>query len=282
VRLLLDPLNRSLEVPEHPLRIVSLVPSVTELVFELGAGDRVVGVSRYCSQPDDGGLDGKARVGGQKDPDLDAICALSPDLVLAVKEENLRRDVEELGARGVAVYVADVRTVAAARALVGELCDLCDGSAAAAATISSEIGEAIDGARAIAASHPAVPVFCPVWRDPWISIGPGTYMFDLLRLAGAIPVPPAPATEQRYPKVSLSAVRAASPVLTLLPDEPYPFSAADAAELATVAPAQLVDGKLLGWYGRRTTGIVELARRIDGAARARHRGSSPAKGSVLS
>jgi hypothetical protein len=182
----------------------------------------------------------------------------------------------------VAVYVADVRTVEAARALVGELCDLVDGSAAAAAAISTEIGDGIAGARTLAASHPPVPVFCPVWRDPWISIGPGTYMFDLLRLAGARPVPPAPATEQRYPKVSLASVRAAGPVLALLPDEPYPFSAADAAELATVAPAELVDGKLLGWYGRRTAGIVELARRIDSAARAGRRGSPPEKGSVLS
>jgi ABC-type Fe3+-hydroxamate transport system substrate-binding protein len=266
MRLIEDALERRLEIPERPSRIVSLVPSVTELVHDLGAGGRVVGVSRYCTEPA-GRLDGAARVGGQKDPDLDAVCALAPDLVLAVKEENLRRDVEALEARGVAVYVADVRTVEDGLALVGEVADLVGAEASAADAVSRAARAGIDEARAIAASHAPVPIFCPIWRDPWLTVGADTYIYDVLRLCGARPVPPGSRGDRRYPKVTLDEVRAAGPVLALLPDEPYAFGAADVAELASFVRAEAVDGKLLGWYGRRIAGIVELAKRIDAAAR---------------
>ena len=260
-----DALERSLEVAELPERIVSLVPSVTELLFDLGAGDRVVGVSRYCVEPA-GALDGLARVGGQKDPDLDAICALAPDLVLAVKEENLRRDVAALEARRVPVYVADVRSVEDALALVGEVADLVGAGAANAARLLDSMSRGVARARELAARHPPVRTFCAVWRDPWITVGPDTYAWDVLRLCGALPVPAAGRGDRRYPKVHLDEVRAAAPRLALLPDEPYPFTAEEAAELSVWVPAERVDGKLLGWYGRRTGGIVELAERIDAAA----------------
>jgi ABC-type Fe3+-hydroxamate transport system substrate-binding protein len=257
MRLIEDALERELAVPDTPARIVSLVPSLTELVYAVGAGGRLVGASRYCSEPR-GELDGLRRVGGQKDPDLDAIVALEPDLVLAVKEENLARDVESLAGRGIAVYVADVCTVEQAVGLIGEIADLVDGTPRVAEQLAAAARAGVDEARRLA-PDPPLPVFCPVWRDPWITLSPQTYMFDALRTCGGRPVPPG-RHDRRYPKVTLDEVRAAAPRLVLLPDEPYAFSAEDAAELAAIAPAHHVDGKLLGWYGPRTAGLPALAR----------------------
>lgn len=259
-RLIEDALDRPLELRERPARIVSLVPSVTELIFDLGAGDRVVGVTRYCTEPA-GALAGVRRIGGTKDPDLAAIIALEPELVLAVKEENLARDVAALEAAGVPVYVADVRSVEDALGFIGEVADLVDGEAGAADAIRARVRSGIDEARRIAAGR-SVRVFCPVWRDPYISISSDTFLWDVLVTCGAEPLlagRPSDHHGHRYPKVTLDQVRSARPDAILLPDEPWAFTERDAAELSAIAPAAVVDGRLLHWYGARTAGIARVA-----------------------
>jgi hypothetical protein len=164
--------------------------------------------------------------------------------------------------------VADVCTVEDALALVGELADLVDAPAARAHAIADEVRAGVDEARAIAGTHPPVPLFCPIWRDPWLTISPPTYMFDLLRLAGGEPGPRG-RPDQRYPKVTLDAVRASSPAVVLLPDEPYSFAASDGAELAALLPTARIhftDGKRLCWYGRRTAAVASLAALLARAA----------------
>lgn len=258
-RLIEDALERTVRVPSRPLRIVSLVPSVTELLFDLGAGERVVGVSRYCSEPATG-LERLKRVGGQKDPDLAEVRALSPDLVIAVREENLKRDIERLEADGVSVYVADVRTVEDAVALIGEIGDLIDATPSAIASLRGEIAAGVAEARR-AAPSPPVSVFVPVWRDPWIAPSSDTYLYEALRAAGGAPIL-AGTPARRYPKVTLDQVREAAPQAILLPDEPYAFGAADAAEMERIAPTALVDGKALTWYGRRTAHLAAVAQTL--------------------
>ena len=260
VRIIEDSLDRFVEVPDTPLRIVSLVPSLTELLWDLGAASRVRAITGFCVEPA-GAWEGVARIGGPKDPDLDAIAHLAPDLVLVVKEENHARDVAWLAERGIPVYVADVRTVEDAAALIGEIGDLVDGDPAAIERLSVAVRAGIEEARAVAAAHPPISVFVPIWRDPWLHPSPDTYIFDTLEVCGARPIVLGK-RDSRYPKVSLDAVRAARPGLAILPDEPYAFGPADAVELAPIAPALLVDGKELGWYGKRTAGIGTLARRI--------------------
>jgi ABC-type Fe3+-hydroxamate transport system substrate-binding protein len=254
-----DAVERHIEVPDTPARIVSLVPSVTELVHAVGAGERLVGVSRYCCAPPE--VEALPRVGGQKDPDLDAIAALRPDLVLAVKEENLARDVEALAARGIAVYVADVRSLDDAIGLIGEIGDLVDGESARIEALRASAVQGVQDARRFA-QHFAFGrprrVFCAVWRDPWITVSRDTYMYEVIQACGGEPVPPG-RHDRRYPKVTLDEVRAARPAAILLPDEPYAFGPTDAAELSSIAPVGLVDGKLLGWYGVRTAGIAAVA-----------------------
>ena len=265
-----DALGRPLEVARWP-RIVSLVPSLTELVFDLGAGDRLIGCTRYCTEPVDG-LAGVARVGGQKDPDVDAILALAPDLVLAVEEENLERDVERLSAAGVPVYVANVRTVEDAVALIGEIGDAIDADPSRAQPLIEAVRAGVIAARRSPTAH-SPTVFCPVWRDPWITISQGTYAWDALVLVGARPL--ALATRQtkdrRYPKVELAAVIAARPDVVLLLDEPFPFAERDVAELKALLPATRVvrcDGKALLWYGHRTGELASLAQRLSPLAAA--------------
>lgn len=228
-----------------PRRIVSLVPSATETLFALGAGGRLVGRTRWCTRP----ATRVARlpaVGGTKDPDLDAIRALRPDLVLANAEENRAQDLEAL-AREVAVHVAfprDVPGVLADLAVLGERL----GAPEAAAALAARIVAQRDALRVRARPFRFA---CAIWRGPWRFCGPDTYASALLQEAGGVNVaPPGPG---RYPPLEPAELPAAAPDVVLLTSEPFPFRAEHAAELGPLAPrARLADGQLLGWHGART------------------------------
>jgi len=248
-----------------PRRIVSLVPSLTEALFALGLGPRVVGVTDWCIHPADG-VAGLPKLGGTKNPDLPAILALAPDLVIANREENRRRDVERLEAAGIAVWVTYPRTVREGAQLLRELAGL--GAEGAAVR---DVVEPVEAAIAEAERRPParrLRVFCPIWRDPWMSIGADTYADDLLRLCGGENVF-AGRDERRYPRVTLAEVEAAAPEVVLLPDEPYRFAEADVAELSRLdLPAardgriHLIDGTWVSWYGPRIARAVGALRAL--------------------
>jgi ABC-type hemin transport system substrate-binding protein len=246
-----------------PQRIVSLVPSLTEALFALGLGDRVVGVTDWCVYPA-AALSGLPRVGGTKNPDLDAVRALAPDLVIANHEENTRRDVERLRAAGFAVWVTYPRTVHDAVALLRELASR-GGRVAELASVVEPIEAAVERAR-----HEAPPrrarFFCPIWKEPWMAVGADTYAHDLLTLCGGQNVF-ADRDERRYPLVREEEIVAAAPEVVLLPDEPYAFGSRDVAELrALPVPAardgriHLIDGTLVSWYGPRIGRAIERLR----------------------
>jgi ABC-type Fe3+-hydroxamate transport system substrate-binding protein len=236
-------------------RIVSLIPSITEILFAIGAGDRVVGCTIYCTEPAEG-VATKTRVGGEKNPKLELIRDLGADLVIANVEENVREHVETLRAWGIAVHVTYPRTVAEGIRLVGELGDLLE-----AGPRAREIGTALrvryDEVRAAAAGRRPRRVFCPIWRRPYMTINRDTYVHDMLAVAGGENVFASAA--KRYPEVTLEEVAAAAPEVVLLPDEPYRFRAVHRGDFAAYPdlPAvrdgrlPLVDGKLLSWYGPR-------------------------------
>jgi ABC-type Fe3+-hydroxamate transport system substrate-binding protein len=262
-----DALSRQVELPAAPQRIVSLVPSLTELLYELGCGARVVGVSDYCVHPQ-AALAQVARVGGQKDPDLLRLLALQPELVIVAKEENLRRDVERLVAAGVPVYVTDVRTLPQALALPSELGPLCGAAPEAVTALAQRMRAGVEAAaeKAAAQKRP-VRALIAVWQEPWIVAGPDTYMHAVL---SALRIENAAAgldRRQRYPKLTADEIRALAVDLdvVLLPSEPYPFTAellpAITRELAV--PARLCDGTVACWYGPRTARIGELLAALD-------------------
>jgi len=240
-----------------PARIVSLVPSLSEALFVLGLGDRVVGVTDWCVHPADA-VAQLPKVGGTKDPDLDVIVALRPDLVIANHEENTERAVRKLEAAGLRVWVTYPRTVRDGVALLGELADLGASDALRGQVVGSAEAalERAELERAGAGSAGA-RVFCPIWREPWMTIGRDTYAHDMLALCGGENVF-ADWGDRRYPRISLDDVRTAAPDVVLLPDEPYAFGPEHVRELAQLdIPAArsgriaLIDGTWLSWYGPR-------------------------------
>ena len=235
-------------------RIVSLVPSLTEALFALGLGPRVVGVTDWCVHPA-ADVAALPKVGGTKNPTLARVVELRPDLVIANQEENRERDVAKLRAAGLCVWVTYPRTVAEGIAVTRELAAL-GAPAERAEPLLASLDAAFANARA---SRPAIPtrVFCPIWKSPWMAVGSDTYADDLLVLCGGANVF-ADRRERRYPIVSDDEIVAARPEVILLPDEPYAFGARDVAELAALdTPASRVgrihclDGTLISWYGPR-------------------------------
>jgi ABC-type hemin transport system substrate-binding protein len=244
---------------------VSLVPSLTEAVFALGLGERVVGVTEWCVHPAEG-VAKLPKLGGTRTPDLAAILALAPDLVIANQEENRRRDVERLEAAGVKVWLTYPRTVAEGAQLLAELAELGASPEARRRVVEPVLEAVAEAERARPAE--GVPVFCPIWRDPWMVVGADTYAHDLLTLAGGRNVFAAP-RGRRYPRVTLDEVVAAAPEVVLLPDEPYAFGAEDVAELRRLPlPAaqngriHLIDGTWVSWYGPRIARALPALRHL--------------------
>jgi ABC-type hemin transport system substrate-binding protein len=252
-------------LPTPPARIVSLVPSLTEALFDLGLGDRVVGVTRWCVHPA-AGVSRLPKVGGTKDTDVAGVIALAPDLVIANQEENTRRTVEKIRAAGIPVWVTYPRTVADGAALLRELADL-GADHHAITTVVEPVEQAVAEA-ARTRPETRTRVFCPIWRDPWMSVGADTYADALLGLCGGANVF-ADRRERRYPIVSLDDVVAAAPEVVLLPDEPYAFGPRDVAELRALAtPAaevgriHCIDGTWVSWYGARIRPALAAIRRL--------------------
>jgi ABC-type hemin transport system substrate-binding protein len=215
-------------------RVVSLVPSLTESLLAWGVTP--IASTRFCEQPD------LPHVGGTKDPDIDANVALQPDLVVMCEEENLLAHHDALVAAGLRCHAVRVDGV-------GDVGPQLAGVAAA-------VG--VDVPRIEPAAAPPVPegarrrAFVPIWRRPWMTMSAGTYGSSLLAGLGVDNVF-ADATD-RYPTVTLEEVAARRPDVVLLPTEPYPFKPRHVAEFAEIAPAALVDGQDLFWWGVRTPG----------------------------
>jgi ABC-type Fe3+-hydroxamate transport system substrate-binding protein len=252
---LTDKSGTAVDVARPPRRIVSLVPSITETLCALGLDEALVGVTVYCVAPRDV-VRGKTRVGGEKDPDLTAIRALAPDLVVANVEENVREHVATLRAWGIPVWVTYPRTVAEGLEMIRELGQVT-GTAERAEAILADLEPLCARVRAASARRRPVPVFYPIWRQPWMTINADTYIHDLLAVCGAANVfGDGPA---RYPTVTLDEVAARRPEVIVLPDEPFRFRRVHVEDFApyTAVPAvrdgriHLVDGKPFSWHGPR-------------------------------
>ena len=266
-----DARGRDVTVDGRPRRIVSLVPSVTESVAALTGADRLVGITKFCTQPQDD-VPAIQKVGGTKDPDLETIVALAPELVLANQEENRAQDIEALEAAGLTVFVGYPRTV---RDSVEELCTIAKLiGAGLVRSLLSPLEDEIARQESLREERPTVRVFCPIWRSPYMAVGGDTYAGDMIRLAGGINVFENHARGNRYPQVQLSEIAAADPEVILLPDEPYRFGRRHREEmlaLRSITAARegrihLVDGRWLTWYGKRATeGLAGLEALLDQA-----------------
>lgn len=259
-----DDVGRMVRLAARPARIVSLVPSLTETLFVLGAGDRVGAVTRYCEEPA-AAVAGLPKVGGTKNPDLAAIRELAPDLVIVNAEENRREDFDALVAAGLSVFVTEPKSIADGVRLIGRL-GMLVGCAEAGRTLAASQAARMHAVVTRIAGRVPVPYFCPIWRKPWMAFNADTYAHDMLRAAGGRNVCGEATT--RYPEVALEDVACAAPEIVLLPDEPYRFTTRDLPALAPLAdtPAlrrdrvRFVDGKALSWYGPRIAdGLARFA-----------------------
>lgn len=260
----LDDRGQAFSATEPPLRIVSLVPSISETLAALGAGDRLVGVTRYCTDPPV--LRRLAQCGGTKNPDLARIESLAPDLVFLSEEENRVQDYEWLAARGIRVFVSFPRRVHEVPGWLRRVGAVA-GLAAAAETMARDSEAGIAAVERRTASAARIRVFCPIWKKPWMTFNADTYTHSVVEACGAVNVFAGAA--ERYCTVTLAEVAGAVPELVLLPDEPYPFAAKDIADLSeilapagTAREARVVDGQALSWYGARTAaglGILQRA-----------------------
>ncbi len=237
-----DDLGAAVPLPVPPRRVVSLVPSLTE-ALAVTVPDRLVGATDWCTHP--AGLD-VTRVRGTKNPDRAAIAALTPDLVVANREENRRLDVDRLRAAGIPVWVTVIESVDGAIASLRRLFT--------EALAVEEPTWLADGAAAWAEPPPVrgLRVAVPIWRDPWMVVGPRTFAGDVLARLGLVNV--FGGGEDRYPHTTPEAVRAAGAAAVLLPDEPYRFTADDGPEAFPGLPAALVSGRDLTWYGPSLAG----------------------------
>lgn len=217
------------------MRLVSLVPSITETLLAWGCD--VVGCTRFCEQPQ------LAHVGGTKDPQIEAILALRPDLVLVDREENRREDADAVREAGVAMHVTHVTALDQVETMLDALARAV-GQVRPAVTMAVGPTEAVDHRRT---------AFVPIWRRPWMTIARTTYASTLLESLGIDTLPRTSTTA--YPAVELDEIAVMQPDLVLLPSEPYPFAERHVAEVErTVAGARvvLVDGQDLFWWGVRT------------------------------
>ncbi len=250
---IVDARGQEVTFERSPRRIVCLVPSITETLFALGVGDRVVGVTDFCVHPADG-VASRAKVGGTKNPKLNRVVELRPDLVIANREENRRRDVERLEASGLPVIVTYARTVEEALRDVERLGELLDASAHAA-EIVRDVSEGRVEVRARVRSPPT-SVVALVWKRPYMAVGGDTFAHDLLTQSGG--ANPFFAHESRYPRITEAELEEVAPEVLLLPTEPYAFGERDRQELlklgcpaARDARVHVVEGELLSWYGPR-------------------------------
>lgn len=252
-----DDRGRALAFTRAPERVVSLVPSDTLTLCDLGCASALVGRTDYCELPES--ITSRLpSVGGTKNPSVEKILDLRPDLVIANQEENTRSDLEALAQRGARVFVSFPNRVAAGFAHMAKLAKVFDvvrdpkvkDLFRAAYAAMREAQDALPGMT-------PVPTFCPIWMDPLMTVSGATFISDMLRLAGAKNV--FFDRERRYPRVSLSEIVLRAPELVLLPDEPHPFTESDADVFrAQDTPAARrgtvvrTCGKDLCWYGSRS------------------------------
>jgi iron complex transport system substrate-binding protein len=232
-----DVLGRSFEFTATPRRVVSLVPSLTETLFDLSAGDAVAGITDFCIFPEN--LN-KPRVGGTKNPRIDEIRALAPDLVYVNLEENLERHAQAIEAFA-PVFVTEPKTVDDVATLIASL-----GSIHQRVERADELRESLQQER----GHVASFTFAvPIWKKPWMWCGGDTYVSNLVESIGGRNVLH---DEMRYPSLSLEQVLSLHPDVVFLPDEPYAFTAGDAAEISGTRVIGPFPGHLFTWHGTRT------------------------------
>lgn len=246
-----DMMDRQVDIPYPPKRIVSIVPSQTELLYDLGLDTEVVGITKFCVHPELW-FRTKTRIGGTKQLNIEKIRTLQPDLIIANKEENTQEQIEQLAAE-FPVWISDIQNLEQALEMikrVGELVDRSDN----ANTLVQQINSGFNELRKAEICR-SVAYF--IWYRPWMSVGCDTFIHNLIETIGWENVL---SSKIRYPEITLEELAGYHPDTVLLSSEPFPFKEKHIAEIKAVFPdadVRLVDGEMFSWYGSRLVKAVD-------------------------
>jgi ABC-type Fe3+-hydroxamate transport system substrate-binding protein len=240
-----DQLQNSIFLPEKPRRIVSLVPSQTELLFDLGLENEVVGVTKFCIHPAEK-VKTKTKIGGTKNFNFETIDALQPDLIIGNKEENYQEGIEQL-AEKYPVWMSDIFTLEDALNMIrkiGELTGTAQNATKIAGKIEAGFTNLVKPEQEISAAY-------FIWKNPYMAVGCNTFINNILQRCGFRNVFE---NETRYPEISIEMLQESKPEVILLSSEPYPFKEKHLQEFQEILPeakVMIVDGEMFSWYGSR-------------------------------
>lgn len=239
-----DQCGRLVDIPVKPHRIVSLVPSQTELLYALGLEERVVGITRFCTHPGSW-YQTKTRVGGTKDADLTKIRQLQPDLIIGNKEENDRHSLHLLGEE-YPVWISDIKNLEGALEMmraIGEMTGCQEKAGALMEDVTMKF-LSVRKTRTIRTAY-------LIWHNPMMTVNADTFIHDMLQRAGYENVF-CDRIDSRYPEITEDDLRQANPEVIMLSSEPYPFKSKHIPDYQTILPEaeiRFVDGRNWSWYG---------------------------------
>ena len=240
-----DQIGDDIEITELPKRVVSLVPSQTELLYDLGLGDRVVGITKFCIHPDDW-YQSKTRIGGTKDVNIDKVKSLNPDLIIGNKEENTLKDIKSL--RKIApVWMSDVNTLEDSIDMIQSIGDIC-GVSQKASEISQKIRENFEALN-FKPKNKSFLYF--IWKKPYMVVAKDTFIDSII--TNQLGLNNIMKNESRYPNIELNQITE-EPDFVFLSTEPFPFKDEHVREMNDIFPnakVVLADGEYFSWYGSR-------------------------------
>jgi len=249
-----DQLNREILINYPPKRIVSLVPSQTELLFELGLDQEIIGLTKFCIHPIEKFAE-RTKIGGTKKLNIQLIRDLNPDLIIGNKEENEQSQIEEL-MEGYPVWMSDIYTLEDAKKSIAQIGELVDRQPEAS-YLNHLISAGFNDLQTLAVQNGInKKVAYLIWKKPYMLAGRDTFIDNILALNGLSNV----IKEKRYPEIKLNELAKLKPDLIFLSSEPYPFKEAHLEEIRAVVPeakVMLVDGEMFSWYGSRLVKAVQ-------------------------
>ena len=243
-----DQLGREIHLEKIPSRIISVVPSITELLFDLGLKEEVIGVTKFCIHPDEW-FKSKQRVGGTKQLKIDLIKSLHPDLIIANKEENTQNDIDALS-EFTTVYISDIKTMNDAYKMITDVGELV-GKNSDAEKLTEEIKAQFQNLKTNNQKRLTKKALYFIWREPYMVAGGDTFISDMMLQAG---FDNAAKHLSRYPQQTKEQLNELNSREFFLSSEPFPFKEKHITELTKDFPGvkiTLVDGEMFSWYGSR-------------------------------
>jgi ABC-type Fe3+-hydroxamate transport system substrate-binding protein len=247
-----DQLGREIVLPDFPRRIISLVPSITELIWDLGLQDELIGITKFCIHPDEM-FQKKTRIGGTKNINISLIQNLKPDLIIGNKEENTKDDIDEL-IKIFPVWMSDVNTIDDAIAMIKEIGRITNKTV--------EANKIIKGIKLpLKNISESKNVIYLIWHEPCYAVGGLTFINDMLLNTGFNNC----IKEYRYPEITGEMIRDINPDFLFLSSEPFPFQKSHIEYYKNFIPEEkikLVDGEMFSWYGSRMTKAFEYFKKL--------------------